>query len=91
MGRTLNTFRLWGPNLMFIASRVGWLGSEEKSEICSGFLFVCFSGKKKKKGAGYACSVPQGRQGKAGVKLPPGQIQDTSVHVQKLQLMNLDL
>lgn len=49
MGRTLNTFRLWGPNLMFIASRVGWLGSEEKSEICSGFLFVCFSGKKKKK------------------------------------------
>lgn len=46
---------------------------------------------KKKKGAGYACSVPQGRQGKAGVKLLPGQIQDTSVHVQKLQLMNLDL
>lgn len=50
MGRTLNTFRLWGPNLMFIASRVGWLGSEEKSEICSGFpcLFV-FQEKRKKK------------------------------------------
>lgn len=93
MGRTLNTFGLWGPNLMFIASRVGQLQGEAKSGICSGFpcLFPSFFLFFRKKGAGYACSVPQGRQGEAGVKLLPGQIQDTCVHVQKLQLMNLDL